>query len=171
MHSSAQLYLEIAGYVFRARPDITSIIHVHAPAAMAIAGLEYGLLQVTDGATLFYKRIVNLEEDLHFEDAYCKQIAEAFSGETRAVMYQNHSFVVVGRTVAESILLAYTLTQACEVQLRMHASGEKIIQPSDEKLQRNYDSFYNNPHFNYDGSLEWPALLRTLDREDPSFRD
>ena len=87
------------------------------------------------------------------------------------MMYLNHSFVVVGHTVHEAILLSYFLNQACEVQLRMHASGEKMIRPSDEIVQSNYDSYYNNPHFITDGSLEWPYMLRQLDREDPTFRD
>ena len=33
-----------AAHVFRVRPDVNAIIHAHAPAVMAVSGLECGLL-------------------------------------------------------------------------------------------------------------------------------
>jgi hypothetical protein len=30
---------------------------------------------------------------------------------------------------------------------------------------------YASDHYNYDGSTEWPALLRKLDREQPDYRN
>ncbi len=29
---------------------------------------------------------------------------------------------------------------------------------------------YESPHYNYDGSTEWAALLRKLEREQPDYK-
>ena len=158
-----------AAHVFRARPDVNVIIHAHARAVMAVSGLEEGLQLVSEPAFAFYKGLSYLEPNFHFDDDYCAAVVDAL-GDGKALIYRNHSFATVGKTVAEAVLNAYLLDQACEIQLRMQASGAKIIHPTDEQLQHHYDAFYGNPKYIYDGSLEWPGMLRRLDRENSSFR-
>ena len=43
------------GWIFRARPDVHAVSHVHTLAAMALSGLECGLRMVSPPANLFYK--------------------------------------------------------------------------------------------------------------------
>lgn len=159
-----------AAHLFRARPDVNATIHAHAPAVMAVSGLECGLLFASEPSFMFYKGISYLDTDFYFDDDYCRKVADT-AGDSKAIIYRNHSFAVVGRDVKEAILRAYLLNQACEIQLRMMASGAKIHQPSDEQLQYHYDAFFGIADFEYDGSLEWPGVLRRLDREDPSYRN
>jgi ribulose-5-phosphate 4-epimerase/fuculose-1-phosphate aldolase len=158
-----------AAHVFQARPDVNVIIHAHARAIMAVSGLESGVQLISEPAFAFYKGLNYLEPDFHFDDNYCAAVVSAL-GDGKALIYRNHSFATVGKTVAEAMLNAYLLDQACEIQLRMQASGEKIIHPSDAQLQHHYNAFYGNPKYIYDGSLEWSGMLRRLDREDGSFR-
>ena len=159
-----------AAHVFRARADVNAIIHAHAPAVMAVSGLECGLLFASEPSFMFYKGISYLDTDFHFEDEYCQKVADTV-GDGKAIIYRNHSFAVVGRDVKEAILRAYLLNQACEIQLRMMATGAKIHQPSEQELAHHYDAFFGIPNFEYDGGLEWPGVLRRLDREDPSYRN
>lgn len=159
-----------AAAVFRARPDLNAIIHAHAPAVMAVSGLECGLLLASEPAFMFYKGLSYLDTDFYFGDDYCEKVAQTV-GDGKAVIYRNHSFAVVGRDVKEAILRTHLLNQACQIQLDMMATGTEIHQPSEEQLQYHYDAFYGVPGFEYNGSLEWPGLLRKLDREDPSYRN
>lgn len=159
-----------AAHVFQLRPDVNVIIHAHARAIMAVSGLEGGLQLVSEPAFAFYKGVSYLDPNFHFDGEYCAAVANAL-GDGKALIYRNHSFATVGETVAEALLNAYLLDQACEIQLRMQASGEKIIHPTEAQLQQHYDAFYGNPKYIYDGSLEWPGMLRRLDREDSSFRE
>lgn len=159
-----------ATHVFRVRADVNVIIHAHSPAIMAVSGLKDGLQLVSEPSFAFYKGLSYLDADFHFDDDYCTRVANALGG-GKALIYRNHAFATVGETVAEALLNAYLLDQACEIQLRMQASGKKINRPSEEELQRHYDAFYGNPKYVYDGSLEWPGMLRRLEREDSSFRE
>ena len=44
-----------AAHLFRARPDVNATIHAHAPAVMAVSGLECGLLFASEPSFMFYK--------------------------------------------------------------------------------------------------------------------
>ena len=158
-----------AAHVFQARPDVNVVIHAHAHAIMAVSGLKEGLQLVSEPAYAFYKGLSYADADFHFNDDYCAKVVDAL-GDGKVLIYRNHSFASVGKTIAEAVLNAYLLNQACEIQLRMQASGGAMIHPTDTQLQYHYDAFYGNPKYVYDGSLEWAGMLRRLDREDPSYR-
>ena len=159
-----------AASVFRARPDVNVIIHAHAPAVMAVSGLKCGLMLVSEPSFMFYKGLTYLHANFHFDDAYCETVARTM-GDGKAIIYKNHAFATVGKDVPEAMLRAYLLNQACEIQLRMLAAGKDINQPTEAELHHHYDAFYGNPKYIYDGGLEWPGILRRLEREDASFRD
>lgn len=52
----------------------------------------------------------------------------------------------------------------------MAASGGALIVPPDAVAERTYRQWVGNGE-ERDGDAEWPALLRRLDRIDPSYRD
>ena len=157
-------------YGFAARPDVNVVLHAHGVSVMAVSALQRGLLPISEWAFIFYKGVAHIEADFHFGDEYMQRIAAALK-ENRIVVYQNHAFLVVAETVHEALLLAYMFNQACELQVKILSTGEPIITPPEETCERHYNSYYGNPNAVYDGSAEWPGLLRSLDRVDPSFRD
>jgi ribulose-5-phosphate 4-epimerase/fuculose-1-phosphate aldolase len=93
-------------------------------------------------------------------------------GTTQAMLMQNHGVLTTGRTVAEAFILMYYLEKSCEVQLKAQSSGQKLIIPSEEiseysaRLRYSEEQLTANP-----GALEWQALVRKLDSEDPSYRN
>lgn len=163
--------LKPATAVFKARPDVHAIIHAHAPSVMAVSGLKCGLLLASEPAFMFHKGIAYIDANFKFDDAYCDAVANVAANGGKAIIYRNHSFAVVGKDVREAMLRTYLLNQACEIQLRMMATGQEINEPTEKELESHYDSFYSIENYVYDGSLEWAGMLRKLDREDSSFRD
>tara|TARA_B100000676_G_scaffold309532_1_gene373336 strand:- start:3108 stop:3806 length:699 start_codon:yes stop_codon:yes gene_type:complete len=159
-----------AAFVFRARSDANVIIHAHAPAIMAVPGLTCGLLPASEPAFMFYNGIAYLDADFHFDDAYCEAVCSAL-GDKKAIIYRNHSFAVVGKDVPEAVLREYMLNQACEIQLSMQSTSQEISIPSKAEQIGHHKAFFGNPKYIYDGSLEWPGILRQLDRDDRSYRD
>ena len=155
---------------FKARPDVNVVLHAHGMSVMAVSALQRGLLPISEWAFIFYKGVTYLEADFNFGDEYMNKVAEALK-DNRIVIYQNHAFLLVAETVAEAFLLAYMLKQACELQVKILSTGDPVITPSREACERHYAAYFGNPTAKYDGSAEWPGLLRSLDREDPSFRD
>lgn len=159
-----------AAAVFRARPDVNAIVHAHSPAVMAVSGLKCGLLLASEPAFMFYNGLTYEDANFHFDDAYCERVADSVRAGGKGVIYRNHSFAMVGKDVPEVMLRTYLLNQACEIQLRMMATGQEINVPTEDELKFHYDAFYGIENYIYDGALEWPGLLRRLDREDASYR-
>ena len=155
---------------FQARPDMNVVLHAHGMPIMAVSALQRGILPISEWAFIFYKGVAYLEADYYFGDDYMARVGAALQ-DNRIVIYQNHAFLVVAKTVAEAFLLAYMLNQACTLQVKILSTGDPVIMPSPEECERHYASYYGNPNAAYDGSAEWPGLLRSLDRIDSSFRD
>jgi ribulose-5-phosphate 4-epimerase/fuculose-1-phosphate aldolase len=158
--------------IHRSGDDRVCVFHGHPINAMAVSSLECGLLPLTVWAQQFYKRVsyhpyegppVRLDE---------RDRVLANMGNTQAMLMQNHGVLTTGRTVAEAFILMYYLEKSCEVQLKAQSSGQKLIIPSEEiseysaRLRYSEEQLTANP-----GALEWQALVRKLDSEDPSYRN
>lgn len=158
--------------IHRSGDDRMCVFHSHPINAMAVSSLECGLLPLTAWALQFYKRIsyhpyegppVRLDE---------RDRLLANLGDTQAMLMLNHGVLTTGRTVAEAFVLMYYLEKSCEVQLKAQCSGEKLIMPSDEVNEYSARMRYSEEQLTADpGALEWQALVRRLDAEDPSYRD
>jgi ribulose-5-phosphate 4-epimerase/fuculose-1-phosphate aldolase len=84
--------------------------------------------------------------------------------------------LVVGKTIGQTFSMMWNLEKAMEAQMDALATGRPITIPSKEVAEgiakRGFGrepqtGNYNEPN----GWIEWPALLRMVDRIDPSYRD
>jgi ribulose-5-phosphate 4-epimerase/fuculose-1-phosphate aldolase len=87
----------------------------------------------------------------------------------RAMLLRNHGPLTLGRTIAEAYVLMDMLIKACDIQLRALAGQTRLEVPADAVVERTARQLHDNDAI--EGGLEWPALLRKLDRIDPSYRD
>ena len=161
-----------AAKLFNARPDVNAVVHVHCEPVMAMLALKCGILPISAPAFMFQEGVAYIETDFHFKDDYCERMAETL-GDGKILMIHNHSYTSVGRTVAEAMVNSYYLDQACRIQMRSLATNQELKIPSAEELESHARSFTpdNTRKLEYDGSLEWPGLLRKLDREEPDYRN
>jgi ribulose-5-phosphate 4-epimerase/fuculose-1-phosphate aldolase len=92
-------------------------------------------------------------------------------GDNDALILRNHGLLTCGRTIAEAFLLMQRLEMACQIQVSVLAAGPLV--PSEESQARTamLNSATASRDVSVDGGLEWPALLRKLDRMDHSHRD
>lgn len=159
--------------IHRAKPEIDCVIHTHTIAGMAVSALECGLVPMSQTAMRFaelgyhpYEGVVlNMEEQ-------ARLVADL--GEHEAMILRNHGLLTVGGTILEAFNTMFRLERACQVQIAAMSCGQKLSLPSDELVQETYKIFHPKlqPSFRRKpGRLEWPGLLRRLDRIDPSFRD
>jgi ribulose-5-phosphate 4-epimerase/fuculose-1-phosphate aldolase len=75
----------------------------------------------------------------------------------------------VGQTAREAFVLMKSLIEAADIQLKMEATGGKLIEiPAQicEKTAHQYEH-----HDSGRGSADWPAYLRMLDAIDPQWRN
>src|SRR5262245_14550849 len=153
--------------IHRARAEIACVIHTHAFASMAVSALQCGLLPITQTAMRFLKIGYHDYQGVVLDEAEQASLV-ADLGDGEALMLRNHGAIVVGRSVGEAFNWAHRLELACRTQLAAMACQSALVavpQPVLEATWNNYQRGTRRPY----GLMEWPALLRKLDRLDPSY--
>ncbi|MBR0671489.1 class II aldolase/adducin family protein [Neoroseomonas soli] len=156
--------------IYRARPDVAAAMHTHTIAGMAVSALKCGLLPLTQTATRFYGRIAyhdfrGPERDPAEREALAKSL-----GPLNYCILRNHGLLTVGESVAEAFIAMWGLERACQAQLAAMACNTDLEMPSEEVVAKSCAMYEPGNSRRY-GLLEWPGLLRQLDRTDPGFRD
>ena len=161
----------IHGCVHAARPELECVMHLHTPAGVALAMLPGGLQATSQWAMRLHGRLGrHAYEGLALGPAEQARLV-ANLGALDGVILENHGPLMVGRSVAECWMLMYLLDRAAQAQLAaMAASGGRVGVVSDELAALTYRQWVGDGS-ELDGDIEWPALLRGLDRTDASYRD
>lgn len=127
-------------WVYRARPDVTSIAHTHPPYTSALSMLEEPLIIAHMDQTPLYNDCAFLAEwpGLPIADDEGRIITEAIGGK-HAIILAHHGYLTAGRTVVETCYLAVYLERAARMQLRAAAAG--TIKPVPEDLAAEAGAF------------------------------
>src|SRR5258706_14814023 len=91
-------------------------------------------------------------------------------GDGEALILRNHGLLAIGKTIGEAFNWMHRLELTARSQLAAMATGAKLVNVLDKGLQEPYMNYQPQTRRPY-GVLEWPALLRKLDRMDPSYRE
>jgi ribulose-5-phosphate 4-epimerase/fuculose-1-phosphate aldolase len=163
-----------AGYVLhsavhRARHEVACVIHTHTWAGMAISALECGLLPITQTAMRFLKIGYHDYQGVVLDTSEQESLVRDL-GDGEALILRNHGVLTCGHTVGEAFNWAHRLELSCRSQLAAMATGAKLRSVSTSVLEATYLNYQPQTRRPY-GVMEWPALLRKLDRIDPSYRD
>jgi ribulose-5-phosphate 4-epimerase/fuculose-1-phosphate aldolase len=162
---------EISKAVFEARPEINCIMHVHTRNILGVSTLKCGLRPLSQAALM----IGGLDEvryqgfGFDHESGFCDQLVRAFDGR-KILIEAHHGAFILSETPAEAFFKTFYLDQACNVQLTGMSTGADLIEMTDQEYQQLLSEMWSSRHYRYDGQFEWPALLRALDRESPSYR-
>jgi len=162
-----------AGYVIHsavhaARPEVGCVIHTHSWASMAVSALECGLLPITQTSMRFLRIGYHGFEGVVLKSDEKEMIVRDL-GQNEAMLLRNHGALVVGNTVGEAFNWMHRLELACRTQLAAMAANSPLRDVPPEVLQETWNNYQPGTRRPY-GLMEWPALLRKLDRLDPSFR-
>ncbi|TAL57078.1 class II aldolase/adducin family protein [Pandoraea sp.] len=156
------------GAVHAARADAMCVMHLHNTAGIAVSIQPHGLLPISQHALRFHERLGYHEyEGLAFSPAEGERLVASLGGHP-AMLLRNHGTLTLGRTVAEAYVLMATLIKACEIQLQALCGGAAPVLPSPAVRARTAEQLEDGGAV--EGELEWPALLRKLDKIDPTYR-
>ena len=163
--------INLTGYVIHsavhtARRDVSCVMHTHTPYGMVVSTLEEGLLPLQQDAYQFHERVAYHEFEGVAEDVDERERLVTDLGDKNAMIMRNHGLLTVGRSVAEAWVRMWHLEQACKVQVLAQSTGRAISQAPISAIEKTAAW--------YDGdavALEWPWLIRTLDRKDPSYKE
>jgi ribulose-5-phosphate 4-epimerase/fuculose-1-phosphate aldolase len=160
-----------AGFVIHsaihlAHPNMKVVFHAHAPAGLAVTALKNGLDYLVQDTSMLYGDIGYHDwEGLSLTLEERKSLAKNIEGKSCLIM-RNHGFLTVGETAGEAFMNMHYLIRACRVMIDAYATGLELDKgPKDiwDLSRRQYADFPP-------GKYEWPALLRQLDRKDPSYK-
>ncbi|MCW3477086.1 class II aldolase/adducin family protein [Limobrevibacterium gyesilva] len=165
--------INYAGYVIHsavhgARPDVGCVIHTHTRAGMAVSAMQCGLLPLTQTAMRCMPVACHAYEGPAVElDERARLVGDL--GAANFMILRNHGLLTCGPSTAEAFNSMYWLEMACRAQVDAMAARTELTMPGADVVERSihlYDPRTRRPF----GLLEWPAMLRLLDRRDPSWR-
>jgi ribulose-5-phosphate 4-epimerase/fuculose-1-phosphate aldolase len=170
----AEAHINEAGFtihsaIHAARPDVHCVIHTHTRAGMALSALEEGLLPLSQKAMLFHNRLAyhdyrGVAFDLGERESLVRDL-----GPHKAMVLRNHGLLACGRDCAEAFSLIYQLELAARVQIDVLATKSDYRLPTEEVAEKAASQLWSYPLS--PAQLEWPGLLRKLDRLDPGYRE
>lgn len=155
--------------IHEARDDVGCVIHTHSWASMAVSSLECGLLPLTQTAMRFLKVRYHDYQGVVLDDNE-KESLVADLGTSEALILRNHGALTVGRTIAEAFNWMHRIELACHSQLAAMACNTPFSKVPEDVLEATWDNYQPGTRRPF-GVMEWPALLRKLDRMDPSYKE
>jgi ribulose-5-phosphate 4-epimerase/fuculose-1-phosphate aldolase len=111
--------------VLNARPDLNSVVHTHAPAAVSFTALDQPLLAIShDGVEFAEPQIARFTKTgaLIKSADLGRALAETI-GDGVGCLIPQHGLVTVGPNPATAVMRALLLARACHVQLQAMAAG------------------------------------------------
>ncbi len=156
----------IHGAVLGARPDLNASLHLHSNPGMALSALEGGLKYFTQEGMRFYNRLSyhNFEGIAELDEG--PRIVRDLAQNNTMIM-RNHGLLACGGSVEQAMLSLACLIRVADAQLRLMASGEKILEPSPEICESVAQLYLKSTQ----SRAEWNAVLRWVDKHDTSYRE
>ena len=94
-------------------------------------------------------------------------------GDRHIMVLRNHGLIIIGPSIAEGFISTYRMERACAMQLAFQQSGAEFHPIGDDVVSAGIANGRarlvggrSDP-----AKIEWTALLRKLDRLDPSYKE
>jgi L-ribulose-5-phosphate 4-epimerase len=131
--------------LMRARPDVQSVVHTHAPWAVAFATTAEPLRPLSHDGTLFVPPDVarfTLTGDLVTTAELGVELARTL-GDRNVALMPHHGLVAVGDDVPAAVFNAIFLERACRTNMRSLMAGGPKTWSSDEEALAKREHVYS----------------------------
>jgi L-ribulose-5-phosphate 4-epimerase len=146
--------------VMAARPDVGSVVHTHAPHAVAFAATGQPLRPISHEGTLFVPPDIAryTESGDLIVTAEMGASVVAVLGERNAILLVHHGIVTVGSDVAAAVMTAVLLERACRTQLLAAPAGGPASWSDDDEALAKRRNCYSPQQL----ASAWDYLVRRL---------
>lgn len=144
--------------IMRARPDVDSVVHVHAAHAVAFASLAQPLRPISHEGVIFVPPDIarfTKTGDLIMTRELGEALAESV-GDRNAALMVHHGVVTAGENLETAVVDAILLERACHKQLLAMAAGEIRTWSSDEEAIAKRSRIYPR-------KMIWSYLVRKIE--------
>jgi len=154
--------------IHQVRHDAGCVLHTHSRAGVAVSAQKCGLLPISQQSTFILPSLAYHDyEGVALRDDE-KPRLQADLGNKNHLILRNHGLAVVGTSVPEAFLSMYNLESACRIQIDAQAGGELVL--VNPKILEGMAQVVKTVTAGQGANIAWPALLRRLDRIDPSYK-
>ena len=162
-----------AGYVIHSaihavRDDAACVIHTHSRAGMAVSAMACGLLPLTQTA-MRCMPVATHEYEGPAVDLDERSRLQRDLGTARFMVLRNHGLLVTGPTAAEAFNGMYWMEMACRAQVDAMAARAELTMPDAATVAHAVHLYQPGTRRPF-GVLEWPAMLRLMDRRCAGWR-
>lgn len=154
--------------IHAARADANCVLHVHSINGVAVSAQADGLLPISQQSIFVLPSLAYHDYEGVALDAEEKPRLVRDLGDRTFLILRNHGLLTVGPTVADAFVSMYLFESACMIQVRAQSSPSLIR--LDPSIVGRGENQWETVTKGAGGRLAWPALLRKLDRIDPSYR-
>lgn len=158
----------IHGAIHTARPDVGCVLHTHTAAGVAVAAQAHGLLPISQHALKLCERTAYHDFEGIALDLGEQERLVADIGTKDVLILRNHGLLTMGPDVPRAFELMFFLERACQIQVAALAGGAVPVTPPAAVIARTAAQFGNDS--SYVQNRDWQALLRLIDRIDPSYK-
>ncbi len=152
------------------RSDANCVLHLHTIAGQAVASQRDGLLPLTQTAMLIAADVAYHDfEGVATNDSEGERLLAALGDRTTLIL-RNHGTLTLGEDVASAFMRIYFLERACQAQLAALTGSGELSVPRGPAMEKTAE--YAHIGLQAAGrALAWPALIRKLERIDPSYKE
>jgi ribulose-5-phosphate 4-epimerase/fuculose-1-phosphate aldolase len=164
-----------AGYVLHSTlhaglPGAHAIMHTHTTAGVAVASLASGLSQSNFYSAQLHHMVATHEFEgitVHADEG--PRLLQSI-GTKQAVILKNHGLLSWGGTLPQAFAILWTLNRGCEIQLATQSMGAPLPIPEAVAEKCTRDALQFDPKRGEAGAEMFNALVRQVERIDPSYR-
>ena len=146
------------------------VMHTHTTAGCAVACAAAGLSMDNFYSAQLHGRVAYHDFEgitVHADEG--PRVVRSI-GDRPAVILRNHGLLAWGGGIAQAFAVLWTLQRACEIQLAGAALGPTMPIPEAIQRRASADALQFDPRRG-GGRDAFDALVRLVDRADPSYRD
>jgi ribulose-5-phosphate 4-epimerase/fuculose-1-phosphate aldolase len=154
--------------IHAARDDAHCVLHTHSRAGVAVSAQKAGVLPISQQSTFVLASLgVHAYEGVALRDDERPRLVASL-GTNNFLLLRNHGLLTVGRTVPDAFLSMYTFENTCRIQVDALAGGGELVQV-DPAILQGLGAVMKTVTAGKGAEIAWPALIRKLDRTDPSY--
>ena len=151
-------------------PDAHCVMHTHTTTGSAVACSATGLSRDNFYAAMLHGRLAYHDFEgitVHADEG--PRVVRSI-GSAQAVILRNHGLLSWGVDIPQAFAYLWTLQRACDIQVAGAALGPTTPVPEAVQRQASADALQFDARHGA-GRDVFDALVRQVDRRDPSYRD
>ena len=154
--------------IHQGRDDAGCVLHTHSRAGVAVSAQKCGVLPISQQSTFVLASLAYHDyEGVALRDDEKPRLQKDL-GDKNFLMLRNHGLLTVGRTIPDAFLSMYTFENTCRIQIDAQAGGELVY--VDPRILSGMEKVLKTVTAGQGANIAWPALLRRLDKADPSYK-